>query len=135
MNTPSDGVMSAVTSFFEFGKAGNFEAIKDLLADDPKFSSFGDVPPYGIHDAQTTVILEEMRLAAISDYNYAISDEHVSITGDFAIATFTLRQNGILVDNKTFSGKTIDVESRSTFVLVLKESWKIVHIHISRVIH
>lgn len=133
MEKSNDGVMQSVTSFFESGKNGNFVTMKDTLVDSPEFSCFGDIPPYGMHDAQTTVILEEMRLAAIADYDYAISDERVFIVGDSAIAAFKLRQKGMLVDNKTFSGKIINTESRATFVLVWQNPWKIVHMHISRV--
>ncbi len=127
------GVMQCVSSFFESGKAGDFAAMKELLVDGPEFSCFGDVPPFGMHDAQTTVVLEEMRLSAISDYDYKISEERVSVTGDSAVAAFKLRQTGMLVDNKTFSGKILDTESRATFVLVWRDAWKIVHIHISQV--
>ena len=126
-------IMDTVYSFFESGKNIDFVAMKNILADDPEFSSFGDVPPYGVQDAQTTIILEEMRLAAISDYNYEIHDEHITLLDDAAIVTFMLRQTGMLVDNKTFSGRIVATESRATFALTRKKSWKIIHIHISRI--
>ena len=130
MGAADDEVMAAVSAFFEAGKSGDFGAMRRMLGEG--FTSFGDVPPYGVRDADTTVVLEEMRLASISDYGYGIHGERILISGDAAVATFALRQTGMLVDNKTFSGRTIDSESRATFALVRRGAWKIVHIHVSR---
>lgn len=133
MDKSSASAMRTVSAFFESGKRGDFTAMRAMLVDGPEFSCFGDVPPFGMHDAQTAVILEEMRLAAISDYNYTISDERVLVTADSAVAAFTLRQTGMLVDNKTFSGKIVSIESRATFALVWQDAWKIVHMHVSQI--
>lgn len=132
MSGPNTEIMAVVSTFFESGKRRDFVTMKGVLADGPDFTCFGDTPPFGMHDAQTTVILEEMRLAAISDYDYDIQDERILVAGDAAVATFGLHQKGMLVDNKTFSGKIMSAQSRATFVLVKKGEWKIAHIHISR---
>ncbi|MCY4251756.1 MAG: nuclear transport factor 2 family protein [Thaumarchaeota archaeon] len=127
------GVMDAVRAYLEAGKSRDFAALRSMHSADPAFSSFSDVPPYGMHDAETTSVLEEMRLAAISDYGYRVSDERVMVRGEMAVAAFTLEQSGMLVDNKTFSGESVTTVSRATFVLVREGTWKVAHMHVSRV--
>jgi len=42
-------------------------------------------------------------------------------------------QKGMLVDNKAYTGEHIIINGRATFVLVKKQSWKIIHIHLSKI--
>ena len=49
------------------------------------------------------------------------------------MVAFELNQKGMLVDNKAFTGEHISIEGRATFVLVKHPTWKIVHIHLSRI--
>jgi len=46
---------------------------------------------------------------------------------------FDLMQKGMLVDNKAYTGEYITIQGRGTFVLIKKPTWKIVHIHLSRI--
>ncbi len=133
MVTEEGAVMDAVRAYLDAGKSRDFAAMRLMHADDSAFSSFADVPPYGMHDAETTSVLAEMRLAAISDYDYRVRDERVISRGDMAVAAFTLEQSGMLVDNKTFSGEHVTTVSRATFALVREGSWKVAHMHVSRV--
>ncbi len=99
---------------------------------DSSFSSFSDVPPYDLKDYATTIALEELRFVSISDYDYKINNTKVSIFGDTAVVALELVQKGMLVDNKAFTGEHITIGGRATFVLIKKPTWKIVHIHLSK---
>ena len=123
-----------VRRFFEVGATKELSSLRDVQLDDPGFSSFGDVPPYGLKDFRTTIALEELRFAGISDYSYEIRSPKVGVFGGAAVAAFGIVQKGMLVDNKSFTGECIEVEGRATFVLVRRGdgAWKIVHIHMSR---
>jgi len=129
----SDQILRIVESFFECGKTKDLKKLREIQLDDPRYSSFSDVPPFELKDYSTTIALEELRFVSISDYNYKISDPKISIFGDSAIVAFELMQKGIVVDNKAFTGESILIQSRATFVLVKKPDWKIAHIHLSKI--
>ncbi len=80
-----------------------------------------------------SIALEELRFSSISDYNYEIKDTKISIFGDFGIVTFVLNQKGMLVDNKAFTGQHITINGRATFVLIKKNTWKIIHYHLDKI--
>lgn len=124
--------MDAVCAFFDVGRTKDLAALPRLMLDDPRFSSFGDVPPYSLRGAADSVALEELRFVGISDYDYGIRDQKVSVFGDVAVAAFTVDQAGMLVDTKTYAGEHVKSSTRATFVLVKKDGWKIAHIHMSR---
>lgn len=128
----SEKILSVIETFFNSGKTKDLEVLKELQLDDPNFSSFSDVPPYDLKDYSTTIALEELRFVSISDYDYEIRNPKVSIFGDVAIVAFELKQTGMVVDNKSFTGEHISINGRATFVLVKKPTWKIIHIHLSR---
>ena len=44
-----------------------------------------------------------------------------------------LNQKGMLVDNKAFTGEHMAINGRATFVLVKQPTWKIAHIHLSKI--
>ncbi len=119
--------------FFEIGKTKDLSPLRTIQLDDSSFSSFSDVPPYDLKDFRTTVALEELRFISISDYEYEIKSPKISIFGDVAVVAFELTQKGMLVDNKAFTGEHIVINGRATFVLVKKLSWKIAHIHLSKI--
>ena len=125
-------VMDAVKAFFDVGRTKDLAELPRLMLDDPRFSSFGDVPPYSLRSASDSVALEELRFVGISDYEYTIQDHKVSVFGDMAVAAFTVEQTGMLVDTKTYTGEHVKSTTRATFVLVKKDGWKIAHIHMSR---
>ena len=126
-------VSKVIESFFDVGKTKNFSVLREIQMDDSLFSSFSDVPPYNLKNYADTIILEELRFASISDYDYKIIDPVISIFGNIAIAKFRLMQKGMLVDNKSFTGKHITINGRATFVLIKKDDWKIVHFHLDKI--
>lgn len=125
--------MEVIEEFFDTGKTKNLATLREIQLDDSKFSSFSDVPPYDLKDYTTTMALEELRFISISDYDYKITNPKISIFGDTAVAAFEILQKGMLVDNKAYTGEHISIHGRATFVLVKKPTWKIVHIHLSKI--
>jgi hypothetical protein len=128
-----EDIIGIIETFFEVGKTKDLTPLRDIQIDDSTFSSFSDVPPYDLKDYKTTIALEELRFVSISDYDYSIRNPKISLFGDVAIVAFELTQKGMLVDNKAFTGEHIVIEGRATFVLVKKPSWKIAHIHLSKI--
>jgi len=126
-------IINTIEKFFEAGKSKNFAILREIQLDDPRFSSFSDVPPYDLKDFATTIVLEELRFVNISDYDYQIKNPKISVFDDTAIVAFELLQKGMLVDNKAFTGEIITFDERATFVLIKKPTWKIVHIHLSKI--
>ena len=126
-------VIKVIESFFNVGKTKNFSTLQDIQLNDSIFSSFSDVPPYDLKDYSTTIVLEELRFASISDYDYEIKNTKIAILGNTAILTCELMQKGMLVDNKAFTGKHIIIHGRATFVLLKKVNWKIIHYHLSKI--
>ncbi len=129
----NEEIIKIIETFFESGKTKDFSHLKDIHLDDSKFSSFSDLPPYDMKDVKTTIELEELRFISISDYSYEVIKPKISIFGDTAVVAFELNQKGMLVDNKAFTGEHISIEGRATFVLVKHPTWKIAHIHLSRI--
>ncbi len=126
-------IIEIIEKFFEVGKTKNLAPLQEIQLNDPKFSSFSDVPPYDLKDYQTTMALEELRFVSISDYDYKIKNPKISVFGDAAIVAFELNQKGMLVDNKNYTGEHISIDGRATFVLIKQPTWKIVHIHLSKI--
>ncbi len=126
-------IIKVIETFFESGKTKDLTKLKDIQLNDSSFSSFSDVPPYDLKDFATTIALEELRFISISDYDYQIKNPKISIFENTAIVAFEINQKGMLVDNKAFTGECISIDGRATFVLVKKPTWKIVHIHLSKI--
>mgnify|MGYP001476432051 FL=1 len=126
-------VIKVIESFFDVGKTKNFSVLRDIQLNDSIFSSFSDVPPYDLKDYSTTIVLEELRFASISDYDYEIKNIKVTILENTAILTCKLMQKGMLVDNKSFTGQHIIIDGRATFVLLKRKNWKIIHYHLSKI--
>ena len=126
-------IIKTVEIFFETGKTKNLGVLKEIQLDSPDFSSFSDVPPFDLKDFATTIALEELRFVSISDYEYEIIKPKISIFDNSAVVAFELLQKGMLVDNKAFTGEHISIKGRGTFVLIKKDDWKIVHIHLSKI--
>ena len=131
--TEKDDVIGLVEKFFDVGKTKDFAILKELQLNESLFSSFSDVPPYDLKDFSTTIALEELRFASISDYDYEINGVKVSIFENTAVLACELMQKGMLVDNKAFTGEHIIINGRATFVLVKKGDWKILHYHFSKI--
>lgn len=129
----NEQIIKVIEKFFEAGKTKDLSVLRDIQIDDTRFSSFSDVPPHDLKDFTTTIALEELRFVSISDYDYQIKKPKISIYDDTAIVAFELLQSGIAVDNKSFSGESITIEGRATFVLIKNPTWKIAHIHLSKI--
>jgi len=126
-------IIKVIEIFFETGKTKNLSVLKDIQLNSPDFSSFSDVPPFDLKDFATSIALEELRFVSISDYDYEIIKPKISIFDNSAVVAFELLQKGMLVDNKAFTGEHMSITGRGTFVLIKNETWKIVHIHLSKI--
>jgi len=126
-------IIKVVETFFETGKTKNLGVLKDIQLNSQDFSSFSDVPPFDLKDFATSIALEELRFVSISDYDYEIIKPKISIFDNSAVVAFELLQKGMLVDNKAFTGEHMSITGRGTFVLIKNETWKIVHIHLSKI--
>jgi len=129
----NEQVINVIEKFFQIGKTKNLAVLREIQLDDTRFSSFSDVPPHDLKDFATTIVLEELRFVSISDYDYQIKNPKISVFDNTAIVAFELLQKGMVVDNKAFTGKIITIEGRATFVLIKNSSWKIAHIHLSKI--
>ncbi|MFQ5573010.1 MAG: nuclear transport factor 2 family protein [Nitrosopumilaceae archaeon] len=129
----NEEIIKVIEKFFEVGKSKNLAPLRDIQLDDSRFSSFSDVPPYDLKDFATTIALEELRFVSISDYDYEIKNPKISIFENTAVVAFEIMQKGMLVDNKAFTGEHITIDGRATFVLVKSPTWKIAHIHLSKI--
>lgn len=128
-----DEITDIITIFFDAGKTKNLSPLSVIQLDDERFSSYGDVPPLDLKDYATTIALQQLRFVSISDYDYELKDVKVNIFDSCAVATFAVKQTGMVVDNYSFRGQHFSMESRCTFVLVKFQKWKIVHVHCSKI--
>jgi len=129
----NEEIINIIETFFDSGTTKDFSHLSEIHLNNSKFSSFSDLPPYDLKDVQTTLELEQLKFISISDYSYEIKKPKISIFGESAVVAFELNQKGMLVDNKAYTGEHISIDGRATFVLVKHPTWKIVHIHLSRI--
>lgn len=128
-----DEISEIIETFFNAGKTKDLAPLSAIQLDDSRFSSYGDVPPFDLKDYATTIALQQLRFVSISDYAYEIKNKRIDLFDNCAIVTFTVRQSGMVVDNYSFRGEHLSMESRGTFVLVKFQKWKIVHLHLSKI--
>ena len=128
-----EDIIKIVEMFFEIGKTKDLSKLKEIQLNDTNFSSFSDVQPYDLKDYKTSIALEELRFVSISDYDYEIKNPKISIFENFAIVALELMQKGMLVDNKAYTGEHMVINGRATFVLIKQPTWKIAHIHLSKI--
>ena len=126
-------IFELIQMFFEAGKTKDFSILRKIQLDSPEFSSFSDVPPYGLQNYSQSVALEELRFSSISDYNFELKNPKISIFDTIGIVTFLINQTGMLVDNKAFTGQHITINGRATFILIKKPTWKIIHYHLDKI--
>ncbi len=129
----SEEIIKVIETLFQAGITKDMSSLRDIHLNDPKFSSFSDLPPYDLKDYQNTIELEELRFVSISDYSYEIKNPKISIFGDAAVVALELIQKGMLVDTKAYTGEHMVITGRATFVLVKQPTWKIAHIHLSKI--
>jgi len=126
-------IVEVIETFFETGKTKDFSVLGNIQLNSPEFSSFSDVPPYGLKGYSESIAIEELRLSSISDYDYEIKNAKINVFGTTGVVTFELTQKGMLVDNKAFTGQHITINGRATFVLIKKDTWKILHYHLDKI--
>jgi len=127
-------VRRAIFSAFEVGRGKDFGRLARLHADDVRFSKFSDTAPHGRQSAREATMYEEMAFANISDFKFSIEDLKIDFFEDIAIATFIVQYGGIVVDDYTFTGRTLNWKSRATMVFQKRgDEWLIVHEHLSKV--
>ena len=135
MVASEEGVIKrAVYKSFEIGKSKDIMAVGEQYYKDKRFSRFGDVPPYKRLNYDEACMYKELYFASVSDYDFKISDLEIDFFDGVAIATFNVEQKGMLVDNKSFTGRTMNINSRGTMVFLKKDlSWLIIHEHFSSI--
>ena len=129
----NEEIIKIIETLFQSGITKDLTQLKDIHLNDPKFSSFSDLPPYDLKDYKNTIELEELRFISISDYTYEIKNLKISIFKDASIVALELIQKGMLIDNKAYTGEHMEIKGRATFVLVKQPTWKIAHIHLSKI--
>ena len=102
--TDNEEIIKIIETLFQSGITKDLSKLREIHLDDPKFSSFSDLPPYDLKDYQTTIELEELRFISISDYTYEIKNPKISIFDNCAIVALELIQKGMLIDNKAYTG-------------------------------
>ncbi len=128
-----DEIIDIITTFFNAGETKNLAPLSAIQLEDSRFSSYSEVPPFDLKDYATTIALQQLRFVSISDYAYEIKNVRVDIFDNCAVATFTVKQTGMIVDSYSFRGQHLSMETRGTFVLVKQQKWKIVHVHLSKI--
>ncbi len=128
-----DEILDIIVTFFTAGRTKNVAPLSVIQLDDPRFSSYSDVPPFDLKDFATTTALEQLRFVSISDYDFELKNTRVDMFETFAVATFTVKQSGMIVDNYSFRGQHLTMDSRATFVFIKFPKWKIVHIHLTKI--
>ncbi len=127
-------IKKTIYKAFEIGKSKDLQSIQSMHYNDKRFSKFGDTPPYMRMDFNEACMHEELYFASVSDYDFKIEDLRVDIFDDTAITTFLIEHTGMLVDDYSFTGRTMSVKSRATMVFQKKDSqWLIVHEHFSKI--
>ena len=130
--TDSARIRDIIYNYFQLAKTKEIEKIEEFL--DLSFTKFGDSPPYDRRDFERALMLEQLQFASLSDYDFKIENFKTEVTGDSAIATFVLQVTGMIVDDYSFRGTTIDNKARATIVLQKGKNgqWKMVHQHLSK---
>ncbi len=130
--TNSDKIRDLIYNYFHLARTKEIEKIQEFL--DASFTKFGDSPPYDRRDFERALMLEQLQFASLSDYDFKIEDLRTEIIGDTAISTFVLRVTGILVDDYSFRGTSINSSARASIVLHKDKTdhWKMVHQHLSK---
>jgi len=127
-------IKRTVYKAFEVGKSKDLQSIQGMHFSDKRFSKFGDTPPYMRMDYNEACMHEELYFASVSDYDFKIEDLRIDIFDNLAIATFLIEHTGMLVDDYSFTGRTMSAKSRATMVFQKKDSdWLIVHEHFSKI--
>ena len=130
--TDSAKIRDLIYQYFQLGKTKEIEKIEEFL--EVRFTKFGDSPPYDRRDFERALMLEQMQFASLSDFDFQIEDLKTEVLGEAAFATFVLQVTGMIVDDYSFRGTTINNKARATIVLRKDKNnqWKMVHQHLSK---
>ncbi|MGI0048433.1 MAG: YybH family protein [Nitrososphaera sp.] len=130
--TDSATIRDMIYNYFQLAKTKEIEKIEEFI--DPEFTKFGDSPPYDRRDFERALMLEQLQFASLSDYDFKIEGLKTEVMGDAAVATFVIQVTGMIVDDYSFRGTTIDNRARATVVLRKDKNgrWKMVHQHLSK---
>ena len=124
-------IRDLINEYFLLAKTKEIEKIDGFLHS--TFTKFGDSPPYDRRDYERALMLEQLQFASISDYDFKIEDMSIEIQGDVAVASFLLHSTGMIVDDYSFRGTTINNKSRATIILCkVNGRWKMLHQHLSK---
>lgn len=130
-SSESANIRDLINEYFQLAKTKEIEKIDAFLHS--SFTKFGDSPPFDRRDYERALMLEQLQFASISDYDFKIEDMKIEIKGDIAMASFLLHSSGMIVDDYSFRGTTINNKSRATMVLCkVNGQWKILHQHLSK---
>jgi ketosteroid isomerase-like protein len=130
--TDSATIQDLINKYFQIARSKEIENIPDFF--DDRFTKFGDSPPYDRRELERALMLEQLQFASISDYDFKIDDLKVDMMGETAVASFMLQSTGMIVDDYSFRGTTINNRSRVTIVFQKdkKYIWKMLHHHFSK---
>jgi ketosteroid isomerase-like protein len=130
--TDSATIQDLINKYFQIARSKEIENIPDFF--DDRFTKFGDSPPYDRRELERALMLEQLQFASISDYDFKIDDLKVDMMGETAVASFMLQSTGMIVDDYSFRGTTINNRSRVTIVFQKdkKYTWKMLHHHFSK---
>ena len=130
--TDSAKIRDLIYQYFQLGKTKEIEKIEEFL--EVSFTKFGDSPPYDRRDFERALMLEQMQFASLSDFDFQIEDLKTEVLGEAAFATFVLQVTGMIVDDYSFRGTTINNKARATIVLRKDKNnqWKMFHQHFSK---
>lgn len=131
----SAAIRDLIYKYFQIAKTKELEGIDDFFVSDGRFSKFGDSPPYERRDSDRAMMLEQLQFASISDFDFKIEGMKIDLLGeDAAAASFILHSSGMVVDDYSFRGSTVNSVSRVTMVLQKDKHgrWRMVHQHFSK---
>jgi ketosteroid isomerase-like protein len=124
-------VRDFIYKYFQLAQSKEIEKIEEFF--DPRFTKFGDSPPYNRRDFGRALMLEQLHFASLSDYDFKIENLNIEVMDNVALATFLLEVTGMIIDDYSFRGTSVNNKSRVTIVLQKdkKDQWKMVHQHLS----
>jgi ketosteroid isomerase-like protein len=124
-------VRDFIYKYFQLAQSKEIEKIEEFF--DPRFTKFGDSPPYDRRDFGRALMLEQLHFASLSDYDFKIENLNIEVMSNVALATFLLEVTGMIIDDYSFRGTSVNNTSRVTIVLQTdkNDQWKMVHQHLS----
>ncbi|HID04432.1 MAG TPA: DUF4440 domain-containing protein [Candidatus Caldiarchaeum subterraneum] len=125
-------VLETILKVFEAGRNGDADGVKMLHSE--RFTRYSELPPLHLQGRDEALKLKTSLYTELIDFKYQIDDVSiVMLSGDTALATFTLSYEGVYIYSYTFEGRPFSMHVRCTVVLVKEDGgWRILHEHYSR---